>query len=280
MAKRVLIISGSSTGIGLEAAKDFCHKNYRVWAGVRSQSDFDQLALIPDIEPLILDITKAEHLRALEARLQDQSSQISSLNLINNAGIVYSSPWELQDIEELKHQFEVNFFGAIRLTQICLPLIRKTRGRIIDISSISGRFASPFLGPYASSKFALDAFSDSLRRELRPTGVKVVSINPGPIRTPLWQKRLGKMMDWEKIESFSPDLKTAYYSGLSRFYKRIEDSAKKAEPVEIVLRALHKALLSKNPPPRIYVGRGVASFSRLQHWIPERLLDSLVEKLI
>lgn len=280
MVNRVLILSGSSTGIGLEASKSFSQQNYRVWAGVRNQSDFDRLGALPNIEPLILDITNSEDLRLFEERLQKHGPQISSLSLINNAGIVYSSAWEIQDIEELKHQFEVNFFGAIRLTQICLPLIRQTRGRIVNISSISGRFASPFLGPYSSSKFALDAFSDSLRRELRRSGVRVISINPGPIQTPLWEKRLGKMMNWKKIESLSPDLKAAYFSGLSRFYRRVEASAKNAEPVEIVLRALQVALLSNCPPARIYVGKGVGAFSRYQHWIPERLLDWLVEKFI
>ncbi|MBY0316385.1 MAG: SDR family oxidoreductase [Bdellovibrionales bacterium] len=269
---KTLLITGASTGIGAAAAVHFAKQGHRVFAGVRKTTDADHLQQQNSaITPLILDVTKPEQiqqaLKVVEEGIQGE------LCLINNAGIAVAGPTEFVDIEEYRRQFEVNFFGLVAVTQTFLPLLRKTRGRVVSISSIAGRVASPFLGPYSASKFAVEAVSDSLRREVEPLGVKVILIEPGPIQTPIWEKGLSAK---ETLVAGDKDQMMAVYGKqLQNFVEYITASKKTASPIIKVLEAMDHALTSSSPKHRYLVGKesGIVAFVPV---IPSRLVDKII----
>lgn len=269
-----ILISGASTGIGRACAIDLARKGHRVWAGVRSPKSFDDLAKIKiaNLEPVFLDVTEDASVEKALRELQKKDGVLHAL--VNNAGIAVGGPIEALPMEEWRRQFETNFFGVIRLTKACLPLIRETKGRIVNVSSISGRVASPFLSPYSTSKFALESFSDSLRREMRPLGVKVSVIEPGAINTPIWAKSRGENEINDK--DLDPSLALVYGNQLVKFKERIDGVARDAEPVALVINALDHALTSDKPKTRYPVGRGIALSSRLAGILPDPLMDKLL----
>src|SRR5689334_6739039 len=178
---RAILVTGASTGIGRATALELARRGATVYAGVRDPAAVDGLGLTP----VELDVTDAEQVAALSTRLERLDG------LVNNAGIAVTGPLEHLPLDEVRRQLEVNALGQLAVTQACLPALRAARGRIVNMSSISGRVAFPMFGPYAASKFALEAFSDSLRRELRGSGVDVVVIEPGGVTTPIWERGLG-----------------------------------------------------------------------------------------
>ncbi len=183
--KRILI-TGASTGIGRSATDILARGGDTVYACARKTADLEELAHIPNVIPLLLDVTSREQIQVAVQKLEAEAGSLDAL--VNNAGISVSGP--LMDIpeEEMRAQFEVNVFGLANLTQALFPLLHKAKGRIVNISSIAARIVTPFLGPYCMSKFALEAYSDALRRELLPLGMKVVIVQPGPTKTAIWGK--------------------------------------------------------------------------------------------
>ena len=181
MNKRIAIVTGSSTGIGKATVLHLSRKGFLVFAGIRRESDAEQFQSLKGIFPLLLDVSSQDSVEKAVEIAAEKLNTASEVHLINNAGIVVAGPVEGVSLTRWKEQFEVNFFGLLRVTQTLLPYIRKTRGRIVNISSISGLAAFPYLGPYCASKFAVEALSDALRRELRQFGCSVVVIEPGPI---------------------------------------------------------------------------------------------------
>ena len=198
MATKWVLISGASTGIGRETALSLAAQGFKVLAGVRSEQAGQTLATAAsngNLIPLSLDVTSIDSIQAAVARTSELSGEDGLYGLINNAGIVVPGPVENVSREDWRMQFEVNFFGAIELTQRALPLLRTgvtAHGfrvpRLLLISSIGGRVAQPFLAPYTCSKFALTALGDSLRLELRRQGIGVTVIEPGAIATEIWGK--------------------------------------------------------------------------------------------
>lgn len=273
---KTIIITGASTGIGFAAAVAFAKQGHQVFAGVRKSKDADALTKENlQILPIILDVTDAATIAA-SLQIVEKQKKFSELVLINNAGIAVSGPIESVQMEEYRKQFEVNYFGLIAMTQKFLPLIRQTKGRVINISSIAGRVASPFLGPYSSSKFAVEAISDSLRREMIPFGVKVVLIEPGPIQTPIWEKGLGKKDSI--LNAMSSEQIQVYGSAIRSFEDMIAVAVKKAEPVERVVEALQKAVMSKEPCHRYLVGTEARINGVLSQIIPTRWVDFFIKK--
>lgn len=272
MSVRRIVITGASTGIGFAAAVHFASVGHRVFAGVRRESDGQNLrSAHPAITPLVLDVTNHESIRhaaEVVSRAGDEP-----MILINNAGIAIAGPVECLPMPEFRRQFDVNVFGLIDVTQQFLPLLRRSGGRIINISSISGRLAAPFLGPYSASKFAVEGLSDSLRRELAPEGIAVCLVEPGPIRTPIWEKGLaGKDHLFAKVdrEKLKP-----YESRLAKFIEYTAKTAANADPVEIVVQAIADAAFTKSPRPRYFVG-GQSKAGNLVSRLPTRWVDSLV----
>ena len=191
-----VVITGVSTGIGLETMKVLIRHGFRVFGSVRKTQDAERLknefgeAFIP----LIFDITDEKNVHAAAKQVRDQLNGEKLFGLVNNAGIAVPAPLMHQPTEDFRHQIEVNLIGALIVTKAFLPLLGSDRslrgnpGRIINISSTAGKNANPFVGAYASSKHGLEGFSESLRRELMLYGIDVIIVAPGSVATPIWDK--------------------------------------------------------------------------------------------
>ncbi len=175
-----VVVTGASTGIGAASARELARRGFHVLAGVRRDRDADALRA-PGVEPVILDITQPDHIAELAARVGSQAGSLRAL--VNNAAIQTNAPVETLPLDEWRQLFEVNLFGHVAVTQALLPALLRHSGRVVNISSVGGKVAMATYGPYAGTKFALEAVSDSLRRELAPLGVQVVVVEPGGIRT-------------------------------------------------------------------------------------------------
>ncbi len=194
---KTILITGASTGLGFGAARAFAKRGYRVIATVRTDEDAGRVeAESPSyINAVICDVTNQEHVAALPDYVRKITGDAILDGLINNAGIMSPpGPVEFQKIENVRAQFEVNVFGMMAVTTALLPLLgtadpgRANPGRIVNLSSIEGQLASPYISAYATSKYAIEGFSHSLRRELRVFGIKVIILAPGGVKTEMWRK--------------------------------------------------------------------------------------------
>lgn len=280
-SNKSVIITGASSGIGRDCARHMDRLGWRVFAGVRKESDAaslraeraeraERVESSGRLTPLILDVTDSRSVKEA-ARFVAQEVGESGLNgLVNNAGIPYGGPVEYLNVEEVRAAFEVNFFGVLRVTQTFIPLLRAGRGRIVNISSISGLIAMPFVSPYTTSKFALEAFSDSLRVELSAWDIHVSVIEPGAIDTPIWNKA-GKVL--ENL------LKDAPREGLDLYSEAVASIQSRLMPhgiaVENVSKAIAHALTSQRPRSRYAVGAEARIVSILKH-LPDRWRDALI----
>ena len=273
-----VVITGVSTGIGYSSAKILCDSGYFVYGSVRKQEDADKLRadLGDNFQSLIFDVTDSNAIKESAEKVQaDLNPGESIAGLVNNAGIALGGPVTMIDTDIFRKQFDVNFFGLIDVTKAYLPLLgaskdAQNQGKIINISSVSGRRSHPFMAPYTASKFALEAFSDSLRRELMIYGVDVILIEPGPIKTAIWDKT----PDPEDNEFIGSD----YESALERFYKLFIQMGKKGLNADIIGNRVKSVL--QDPSPAI---RHVITPNRLINYtlpgiIPTRMYDKLIGK--
>jgi NAD(P)-dependent dehydrogenase (short-subunit alcohol dehydrogenase family) len=266
-----ILISGASTGIGKACAIHLARLGHDVWAGVRADKDFEAVEKwnVRGLRPVRLDVTDAGSLSACVHRIAKESGTLHGL--VNNAGIAIGGPVEGVSPDDWRRQFDINFFGAVHLTQICLPLLRESKGRIVNMSSISGRVAQPFMAPYAASKFALEAVSDSLRRELRRHGVKVSIVEPGAIATPIWEKAITEGLD--KRARYPEAVLDAYGPALEKFSRRLDEVVRRADPAAVVVQAVEHALTARRPRARYPVGRGIRASALLSRLLPDAWLD-------
>jgi NAD(P)-dependent dehydrogenase (short-subunit alcohol dehydrogenase family) len=183
MAQGAVLVTGASSGIGEATASHLASLGFRVFAGVRKDEDAERLR--ERVTPVKLDVVDEESI-ATARREVEEAAPDGLAGLVNNAGVSVSGPVEFIPLEELRRQLEVNVIGQVAVTQAFLPAIRRARGRIVNVSSVGGRVALPLMSPYNASKFALEAVSDSLRREVRQFGVHVAVVEPGAIRTRIW----------------------------------------------------------------------------------------------
>ena len=190
MAFRSAVVTGASSGIGQATAQHLDSLGFTVFAGVRSAEARERVASEGSghVRPLRLDVTDPASIAAAAGEVREAAGTSGLAALVNNAGIAVSGPLELVPIEGLRNQLEVNVIGQVSVTQAFLPALRAARGRIVNVSSIGGKIALPLAGPYAASKFALEAITDSLRRELRHLGVQVIAVEPGGVKTAIWGK--------------------------------------------------------------------------------------------
>ncbi|HEU4743335.1 MAG TPA: SDR family NAD(P)-dependent oxidoreductase [Meiothermus sp.] len=269
---RAVLVTGASTGIGLECALHLSRQGFKVFAGVRRETDANHLKTQASyLTPLLLDVTDLASIQKSAQVVAEAVGQAGLWGLVNNAGIAVAGPLEFLPLEELRRQYEVNVIGQVAVTQAFLPLLRKARGRIVMMSSISGRVASPMMGPYASSKFALEALSDSLRRELMGWGLEVAVIEPGNIQTPIW----GKGVSWGKrlLEQLPPRAKELYGTGMDQILRYIEGMDAKGLPPLEVAKVVEHALTAPRPRTRYVVGRGAKLAAFLSRVLPDRLMD-------
>ncbi len=198
---------------------------------------------------------------------------------MNNAGIAVAAPIEFLPVEQLRRQLEINLIGQVAVTQALLPALRRGRGRIVNVSSIGGRVALPLLGAYAMSKFGLEAFSDSLRRELRPQGVDVIVIEPGGVKTPIWKK--GNALAAELAEGITPEGERLYgrmVEVLRRETVKIEQV--RGLPPREVAELIGTVLTASRPRARYVIGRDAKARAVVARVVPDRLMDRLIGRAL
>jgi len=271
-----VVITGGSTGIGKACALYLDRLGFHVYAGVRMASDGDMLKQESSgsIKPLLLDVTDAASIGSAAEAVAATVGEAGLSGLVNNAGIVAAGPLEFLPLDEIRKQFEVNMFGQIAVTQAFLPLLRKSRGRIVNMGSISGRVAAPFIGAYAASKFALEAFTDSLRVELQPWDIGVSIIEPGDVATPIWEK---SMEAAEKVaKNYPQEAFSLYGSAFSAIRKEAKNGANTGISANVIARLVAHALSAKRPRTRYLAGKGVRLKIFLKNILPDRVFDRLI----
>ena len=274
---RSVIVTGASTGIGRTCAVSLARRGFRVYAGVRTEEAGDAISKeAASLTPVLLDVTDSAAIAALVERRSAECPE-GVAGVVNNAGVSIGGPLEFLPMSEFKRQFEINVIGLVSMTQALLPLIRQGKGRIVNISSTSGFFTTPFLGAYCASKHAVESISDALRMELAPSGVRVAIVQPGAIATPIWDKSLGEADAF--IESAPPELEHYYGAGIASLKKVAQDVARHASPPEVVADAVHHALTAKRPKTRYLVGKN-AFVERCISRLPTRLQDWVVGKIM
>jgi NAD(P)-dependent dehydrogenase (short-subunit alcohol dehydrogenase family) len=270
---QAVVITGASSGIGRACALLLAREGFQVFAGVRRPEDGDKLAAEAGhrLIPLIIDVTD---IASITAAVKDVTVRLQGRGLgglVNIAGIGVSGPLEYVTTAEVLRIFQVNVFGQLAVTQAFMPLIRKARGRIVNMSSVGAHLALPFGGVLTASKGAMGLMSDALRMELRPFGIRVCVVEPGAIRTPAVEKTLG---DVEGVIRLLPTEGARWYGDMLRaFTKRAYDTELNGSPPEVVARAVHHALTAARPRIRYTVGKGAKLLTIMPRLLPDRLLD-------
>ncbi|HRP34969.1 MAG TPA: SDR family oxidoreductase [Gammaproteobacteria bacterium] len=271
--KKNVLITGCSTGLGRSVALLLAASGWRVFAGVRKAADAKSLQAEAEGEltPLLFDVARPDALaQAIETLRQATGGELHGL--INNAGVYLGGPLELMKPEEIELTFAVNVTGLLAVTRGCLPMLRAAQGRIVNISSISGLIAMPGVSVYAGSKHAVEAITDSLRIELHPFGVKVVAVEPGGIKTPIWEK--GAKRDQEAADdAATAELRKAYAPLLKLLHKL--NARPGGLPPEDVAKVVIEALESDRPKNRYLVGKDARSLALLGR-LPDALRDRAI----
>jgi NAD(P)-dependent dehydrogenase (short-subunit alcohol dehydrogenase family) len=269
-----VLITGTSSGIGRACAEEMARRGYRVLAGVRKESDGEEVrALSPErIEPIILDVTDLGAIAAVPDRVGGELA-----GLVNNAGMANAGPLEYLPVEEVKNQLDVMLLAPFALTKAMIPALRAGRGRVVMIGSIGGRTALPFMGPYNAAKAGIDGFANSLRQELEPFGVHVALVEPGAIKTRIWQKGIDA---GEKLrDSLPAEGKRDYGDRIERMAKAAADSERRGVAPEKVANVVAHALTADKPKTRYLVGIDARVQAGLRAALPDRALDRVLGRV-
>jgi NAD(P)-dependent dehydrogenase (short-subunit alcohol dehydrogenase family) len=277
-ASGVVVVTGASTGIGRATALLLDERGYRVFAGIRKEADAEELRKRGSdrLTPVSLDVTDADQIETTRQQVAEAVGEQGLAGLVNNAGVGGGGPIEFMPLDELRRTLEVNLVAQVAVTQAFIPLIRKAKGTIVFIASIGGRVASPFMSPYNTSKFAIEAVGESLRHELRPWEIDVAVVEPGSIDTEIWSK--GNEQIRERLEEMPEDARRLYGRQLSRFGEVINETASRGIPPEKVAEVIHKAIASDNPRHRYLVGTDAKIGARLKGTLPDRTFSKLAAR--
>lgn len=279
-----VLITGASSGIGEACAVELHGRGFRVFAGVRRDADAARLVqqTSPRLVPILLDVTDAQAVARAAKTIAEATGPAGLAGLVNNAGITVAFPLEFLPLDVLRCQLEVNLVGPLAVTQAVLPLLRAARGRIVNMSSISGVVAAPYVGAYAASKHALEALSDSLRVELRHFGIRVAVIEPGDVATPLWEKSrtaadgLRDRLLSEGTHEVPPEVRESYAGDIAAMRQATAQIAARAMPVQRVVRAVVHALCARRPKTRYMVGAKTWGARCLLRLLPDATRDWIV----
>jgi len=277
VTKGAVVITGASTGIGAACAIRLDQLGFQVFAGVRKEADAQALQqqASPKLTPIFLDVTDTDSITASVEKVAIAVENSALIGLVNNAGIAVAAPLEFIPITEFRRQLEVNTTAQLAVTQAFLPLLRSAKGRIVNMGSITGRSATPFLGAYSASKFALEALTDALRLELRPWGIWVAIIEPGAIATPIWQKSLAQADILQQNLPYSAH--ELYGRAMNTASKGAANLAQKGISPDQVAQAVVHALTAKRPKTRYLVGQD-ARIRAMLKFLPDRIVDEITAK--
>jgi NAD(P)-dependent dehydrogenase (short-subunit alcohol dehydrogenase family) len=274
---RIAVVTGSSSGIGFETALLLARSGFHTYATMRNLEKSKNITEIANTEKLPLqvvqldvndDISVKNAIDKIVAAAENERIDV----LVNNAGYGLFGPLEDISIEEIKAQFETNFFGVIRVTQQVLPVMRKQNsGTIVNVSSVGGRIGIPVLSAYQSTKFALEGLSESMSYELEPFGIRVVIIEPGFIRTNI----INSSTSAEK----ALDSKSPYFSltqKVKNHFKSMMENASSSSPPEEVAKVILQAITSENPQLRYTVGNDAATIIQARMNMPDNKFKKMI----
>lgn len=272
-----ILITGVSTGIGYGTAQEFINRGYRVFGSVRKQADADKLSSAwgNSFVPLIFDVTNQEDVDKAAAKVTEMIDDEGLACLVNNSGIAMGGPLQLQSMKDIEYHFEVNVFGLMRVTKAFLPLLGAREnhtalpGRILNISSVGGKIAQPFVGAYIGTKHAVEGMSHSLRRELLLFGIDVIIIGPGAVKTPIWEKGIA-------MDAYD---NTLYSKAIKSFAYIAKNGAEKGLSIEYLGKGIVDIFEMKKPKTRYpFVS------DKLKNWLipsmmPDRAMDKIIKKM-
>lgn len=271
----IALVTGASSGFGMRASVALAKSGFHVIASMRDPNKREELIqlanaqlVLEHVEILALDVTRPDEIDQAVSGIVDRHGRIDML--LNNAG--YASGGFVEEVasEEWRRQFEVNVFGLIDVTRAVIPYMRqKKHGRIINVSSISGRFGFPGLAPYCASKHAVEGFSESLRLELLPFDIHVVLIEPGSYRTSIWEKSIAQVRQHQH---------SAYQRQMQRMMEMVEQIQAEAPAPDEVVAAIVHAATSERPRFRYPVGRGVRFTIAAKQWLPWKWIERIVAR--
>ena len=273
--KKSVVITGVSTGIGFAAARELIGRGYHVFGSVRKEADGERVKaeLGGAFTPLLFDVTDTAALPAAVAEVEAAVGENGLAGLVNNAGVAPLGPLMLTSLEEVRKAFEINVFGLLAVTQAFGPLLgaslesKRPPGRIVNLSSISGGVAFPMITLYAMTKHAVEALSDGMRRELSIYGIDVIAIEPGVIKTPIWDKT--------GVATADTRFKDTDYAEAMAYYPTMEaKELKRAKPIKVVTDAICHALEAATPKTRY----PLVGLWHIRKVIPNRLLDRILIK--
>ncbi|MFY0650801.1 MAG: SDR family oxidoreductase [Cyclobacteriaceae bacterium] len=282
MTKPKVLITGASTGIGYSCAKIFIENGCRVFGSVRKEADAERVSrdLGHDFIPLIFDVSDHVAILREAEKVKEILGEHGLSCLINNAGIAVPGPLMHIPIDDLRKQFEVNVFGLFDVTKTFLPMLGAIKdyplppGKIINISSVAGQLSTPFMGPYTGSKHALEGMTNCLRRELLLYGVDVVTVAPGPIKTPIWKKALGSELSDEIMNS-------DYGTILKRILKNVDKKEKEAMEADDLAKRIYNIFKANNPKTYyIFRRKKFTQWTIPRYLLPARALDRIMKKML
>jgi len=261
--------------MGAATARELARRGFHVLAGVRQDGDAKTIRT-ENIEPVILDITRPEHIEELAHRVASDPRRRPLRALVNNAGIGLNAPVETLPLDVWRRTFEVNLFGHIAMTQALLPALLASSGRVVNISSLGGKIALPAGGAYSGSKFALEAVSDSLRREVGPLGVQVVVVEPGAVQTAMINS--GTAATKQLTAGMSPQQAERYGRLMDAVVKYSAAFTEGGVPAGKAALVIAKAVTDRRPRTRYTIGRDAAMLTRLSRIMPDRILDRALDR--
>jgi short-subunit dehydrogenase len=267
--QKSVLVTGANSGIGLACAEYLADQGFHVYAGARDMSTMEGLSKNSKITPVKLDVTNTADIIEVKRIIKEKGTGL--FGLVNNAGIAKAGALMDVSVEDMRAQFEVNLFGSHQVTRTFFPFILKAKGRIVMMSSDSGFFATPFFGPYCSSKFALEGYSDSLRREITTYGVKVIIIEPGRITTPIWDK--GE----KNLNKYADSLFAVEAKAIGEYAIRKGKTTGLA-PIEVAKTVYH-VLIAANPKLRYIVAENKLEYQMIKI-LPASYVDKLAMKKV
>jgi NAD(P)-dependent dehydrogenase (short-subunit alcohol dehydrogenase family) len=279
MTTRSILVAGASSGIGLATARLLDQKGYKVFAGVRDPAAADNLKrdASPNLTPVTLDVTKPDQVAAAVRTIETATGEAGLAAVINCAGIAVAGPLEFLSSDDVRRVFEVNFVGQLSVIQACLPLLRRGKGRIIQVTSGARNFGMPFLGAYIASKAGLGIMVDTLRRELRPWNIPVSEVLPGFVLTPLWDKYRAPA---DAVQAAMPGYAAGQAESLAKGRALFERMAKIGKTPEAVAKVILRAVESGCPRVRYVVGWDARAGLLAPNLVPPRVLDWFVSRAL
>ncbi|MFN3212838.1 MAG: SDR family oxidoreductase [Henriciella sp.] len=275
---KTVVITGASTGIGRSTAEYLANRGWQVFAGVRKEKDGAALTEADDrIEPILLDVTNPEQVDAAVETVRAALNGQKLAGLINNAGIANMGPLAVQPLDQFKAHFDVNVFGLLRASQAFAPLLGMDEslagkpGRIVNITSVGGRLASPFLGAYTATKHAVESMTDSLRRELVIFGIDAIAVGPGAVKTPIWDKA-------EDANRSNPYANSPWAKPIELFSETMLEGGRTGLAPEVIAKTIERALTARKPKARYApVPNKLTNFT-LPMLLPKRTVDGVFWK--